>query len=75
MLAKEKKQVSKGKKEVSKEEKLIWMTMRNKLKRRFVFLTDKDLKYEEGKKDVMLEALQKRLGKTREELEAIMAQL
>lgn len=49
--------------------------MRNKLKRRFVFLTDKDLKYDEGKKDVMLDVLQKRLGKTKEELEAIMAAL
>ena len=49
--------------------------MRNKLKRRFVFLTDKDLKYDEGKKAVMLDILQKRLGKTKEELEAIMAAL
>lgn len=75
MITKEKKQVTKGKKEVSKEEKLIWMTMRNKLKRRFVFLTDKDLKYDEGKKEVMLDMLQKRLGKTKEELETIMAAL
>lgn len=59
----------------TKEEKLIWITMRNKLKRRFVFLTDKDLKYDEGKKEVMLDVLQKRLGKTKEELEAIMAAL
>jgi uncharacterized protein YjbJ (UPF0337 family) len=75
MITKEKKPVTKGKKELSKEEKLIWMTMRNKLKRRFVFLTDKDLKYDEGKKEVMLDAIQKRLGKTKEELEAIMAAL
>ena len=61
--------------ETSKEEKLLWITMRNKLKRRFVFLTDKDLKYDEGKKAVMLDVLQKRLGKTKEELEAIMAAL
>ena len=49
--------------------------MRDKLKRRFVFLTNQDLKYDEGKKEVMLDVLQKRLGKTREELEAIMAAL
>ena len=67
--------ITKVKKQVTKEEMLLWTTMRNKLKRRFVFLTDKDLKYDEGKKEVMLDVLQKRLGKTREELEAIMAAL
>ena len=66
---------SKQKLETSKEEKLLWVNMRNKLKRRFVFLTDKDLKYDEGKKAVMLDVLQRRLGKTKEELEAIMAAL
>jgi len=59
----------------SKEEKLLWITMRDKLKRRFVFLTDKDLRYDDGKKAEMLDVLQKRLGKTKEELEAIMAAL
>ena len=49
--------------------------MRDKLKRRFVFLTDKDLRYDDGKKAEMLDVLQKRLGKTKEELEAIMAAL
>ena len=42
---------------------------------RYVFLTDKDLAYDTGKKDLMLAKLQKRLGKTKEELLEIIATL
>jgi hypothetical protein len=41
-----------------KEEKLLWIIMRNKLTRRFGFLTDKDLKYDEGKKAMRLNVYQ-----------------
>ncbi len=58
-----------------KEEKLAWTQEKRKIKQRYVFLTDKDLVYETGKKDVMLGKLQKRLGKTKEELQEIIAAL
>jgi uncharacterized protein YjbJ (UPF0337 family) len=58
-----------------KEEKLAWILEKRKIKQRYVFLTDKDLAYDIGKKDVMLAKLQKRLGKTKEELLEIIAAL
>jgi len=58
-----------------KEEKLAWIQEKRKIKQRYVFLTDKDLAYEAGKKDVMLGKLQKRLGKTKEQLLEIIAAL
>ena len=58
-----------------KEEKLAWDLEKKKIKKRYVFLMDKDLKYEIGKKEVMLDKLQKRLGKTKEQLQEIIAAL
>lgn len=58
-----------------KEEKLAWILEKKKIRQRYVFLTEKDLAYEEGKKDVMLGKLQKRLGKTKEQLLEIIAAL
>ncbi len=58
-----------------KEEKLAWQLEKRKIIKRYVFLTDKDLAYEVGKKDVMLGKLQKRLGKTKEQLLEIIAAL
>jgi hypothetical protein len=55
-----------------KEKNVAWILKKRKLRQRYVFLTDRDLKYDEGQKGVMLEKLQTRLGKTKEELEAIM---
>ncbi|HJW30752.1 MAG TPA: hypothetical protein VJ508_16070, partial [Saprospiraceae bacterium] len=60
---------------ISKEEKLAWSRQKNALKRKYVFLTDKDFKYEEGKKDAMLAKIQKRLGKTKEQWQEIIASL
>lgn len=60
---------------ISKEEKLAWSRQKNALKRKYVFLTEKDLKYEEGKKEVLMAKLQKRLGKTKEEWQSILAAL
>jgi uncharacterized protein YjbJ (UPF0337 family) len=47
-----------------------WNEMKGKLKQNFAELTDNDLMFEEGQKDEMLGNLQKKLGKTKEELES-----
>lgn len=46
-----------------------------KLKAKFTILTDADLNYEDGKKDEMLNKVQVKLGKTKEELAKIIAAL
>jgi len=48
-----------------------WNEQKGKLKQAFASLTDDDLMYAEGKKDEMFGKLQKKLGKTKEELHAI----
>jgi hypothetical protein len=60
---------------ITKEEKLAWAKKKNSLKRKYVFLQDKDFKYEEGKQEVVLAKIQKRLGKTNEEWQEIIASL
>jgi uncharacterized protein YjbJ (UPF0337 family) len=57
------------------EEKGNWNKQKGKLKQRFATLTDNDLMYEEGKKDEMLGKLQIKLGKSKEELQKIIAGL
>lgn len=52
-----------------------WNEQKGKLKQKFAVLTDDDLMFEEGKKDEMFGKLQIRLGKTKEELHAIIAAL
>ena len=56
-------------------EKLAWIQTKRKLKQRYVFLQDKDLKYEVSQKDEMVAKLSKRLGKTKTQLEEIMESL
>jgi len=51
----------------------IWKEQKGKLKQKFANLTDDDLLFVEGKKDEMLGKLQKKLGKTKEELHKIMS--
>jgi len=51
------------------------MSKKGKLKQKFAVLTDNDLMFEEGKKDEMFGKLQKKLGKTKEELHKIIAGL
>jgi uncharacterized protein YjbJ (UPF0337 family) len=48
-----------------------WNELKGKLKQRFAVLTDNDLMYDEGQRDEMLGNLQKKLGKSREELNKI----
>ena len=57
---------------VSKED---WNEQKEKLKRKFAILTGNDLMFEEGKKKEMIEKLQIKLGKTKEELQIIIETL
>ena len=52
-----------------------WPEQKERLKRRFANLLDSDLILEEGKKAEMFANLQLRLGKTKKELDDIMAGL
>jgi uncharacterized protein YjbJ (UPF0337 family) len=57
----------------STEVKGNWNEQKGKLKQAFASLTDDDLLFVEGKKDEMFGKLQKKLGKTREELNKILS--
>lgn len=52
-----------------------WHEKKAKLKKKFAFLTDNDLKLLDGKKEEVLGRLQIKLGKTKEELQKIIALL
>lgn len=52
-----------------------WNETKGKLKQRFAMLTDSDLFLLEGKEDELLGRLQAKLGKTKEELQKIIASL
>jgi len=52
-----------------------WNEQKGVLKQRFASLTNKDLLFAEGKKDEMLDKLQIKLGKTKEELHKIIEAL
>ena len=52
-----------------------WSEQKGKLKTKFSILTDADLNFEEGKREEMLDRVQIKLGKNKEELAAIIASL
>ena len=52
-----------------------WNEQKGKLKQKFASLTDDDLMFAEGKEEEMLGKLQIKLGKTKEELRKILADL
>jgi uncharacterized protein YjbJ (UPF0337 family) len=52
-----------------------WNEIKGKLKQKFSILTDNDLLLVEGKKDELLGRLQKKLGKTKEEIRLLIAGL
>ena len=52
-----------------------WNETKGKLKQKFAMLTDSDVLFVEGKKDEMLGRLQIKLGKTKEEIQKIIAEL
>jgi uncharacterized protein YjbJ (UPF0337 family) len=52
-----------------------WNEMKGKLKQKYAQLTDDDLTYTEGKDDELIGKLQKKLGKSREELRIMIEKL
>lgn len=52
-----------------------WNEQKVKLKQKFAILTENDLMFAEGKKDQMMGKLQITLGKTKEELNALISAL
>jgi uncharacterized protein YjbJ (UPF0337 family) len=52
-----------------------WNETKGKLKQQFALLTENDLLLVEGKRDEMIGRLQIRLGKTKEEINKIIAAL
>jgi len=52
-----------------------WEEQKERLKQKFTALTDNDFLFLEGKKDEMLVRLEKKLGKTKEELRKIISSL
>jgi uncharacterized protein YjbJ (UPF0337 family) len=52
-----------------------WIEQKGKLKKKFAFLTENDLMFEEGKEEEMYGKLQIKLGKTKEELHKIINDL
>jgi uncharacterized protein YjbJ (UPF0337 family) len=52
-----------------------WNEQKGKLKQKFAELTDNDFLFLEGKKDEMIGKLQVKLGKTKEQMQAIMKDL
>lgn len=52
-----------------------WNEMKGKLKKKYADLTDNDLMYVEGREDETLGRIQKRLGKSRDEVEKLISDL
>jgi len=52
-----------------------WIEQKDKLKKQFPYLEDSDLSYETGKKDVLMNHLQITLGKTKDELVTLLANI
>jgi len=52
-----------------------WNEIKGKLKQKFGNLTDDDLTYSEGQDEELLGRLQKKLGKTQDELRKLIADL
>jgi uncharacterized protein YjbJ (UPF0337 family) len=52
-----------------------WNEMAGKLKQQYAGLTDDDVLFRDGKEEELLGRLQKKLGKTKEEVRALIAKL
>jgi uncharacterized protein YjbJ (UPF0337 family) len=52
-----------------------WEIIKGKLKQKYADLTDNDLEYAEGKEDELFGRLQKKLGKSRDEVRDIISDL
>ncbi len=53
----------------------VWIEAAGKLKQKFASLTDDDLLYIEGKEEELWGRLQKKLGKTRDEIHKLIEKL
>jgi uncharacterized protein YjbJ (UPF0337 family) len=52
-----------------------WNEVAGKLKQKYADLTDDDLLFEEGKEDELLGKLQKKLGKTKEQINSLIKKI
>lgn len=52
-----------------------WNEVKGKLKQKYADLTEDDLLYEEGKEDELYGRIQKKIGKTRDEVKKWIAEL
>ncbi len=52
-----------------------WNELKGKLKQKYGDLTDDDLMFSEGREDEMLGRLQKKLGKSKDEIRRLIADL
>jgi uncharacterized protein YjbJ (UPF0337 family) len=52
-----------------------WNETKGKLKQQYGSLTDDDLQYSEGKEDELLGRLQKKMGKSKEEVREIISKV
>jgi uncharacterized protein YjbJ (UPF0337 family) len=52
-----------------------WAELKDRLKQKFTALTDDDVRLEEGRQDDLYARLQKKLGKTKEEIHQLIAAL
>ena len=52
-----------------------WNEVAGKLKQKYAELTDDDLLLEEGKEDELLGKLQKKLGKTKEQIDSLIKKI
>jgi len=57
------------------EVKGTWEEFKGKLKQKFATITDDDLLFAEGKKDEMMGKIQKKLGKTKEEIHKALSEI
>jgi len=55
--------------------KKTWKEIKLKLKQKFAELTESDMLFEESKKNEMIKKLQLKLGKTKEEVQKLIAEL
>lgn len=51
-----------------------WNIVKGKMKQKFASLTDDDLQFVEGKEDELIGRVQKRTGKTKEEVERVLSE-
>lgn len=52
-----------------------WAEIKGKLKQEFATLTDDDLLFAEGKKDELIGRLQKKLGKSKDEIHKLIGEI